>query len=350
MQPPFVRSPRPIPSNPCPLSRRRPPRPPRARPTRIATSRARPRRTARRSRPRWSWSRTGCRSTSRSCRTAAPAPGSRPAAWSPRSRPILSRRHGAWIGWPGIAGRARSSRPRPTGSAWSRSRCQPKTSRASTRASPTSTLWPLYHDAVADSQFHRDWWEAYQRVNERFAEAAADIAAPGATVWVHDYQLQLVPQAAAPAATRRADRLLPAHPVPAGRAVHAAAVADPDHRRPARRRPDRLPAARRRAQLHPAGQVADRRRRPPAGSIELRRPDRSTPAAFPISIDSAEQSALAATPRGARGRPAAPRGSRRTAARSSWASTGSTTPRASTSGCGRSASCSPRTTPPCRTR
>ena len=31
------------------------------------------------------------------------------------------------------------------------------------------TLWPLYHDAVVESQFHRDWWESYQRVNERFA-------------------------------------------------------------------------------------------------------------------------------------------------------------------------------------
>ena len=36
---------------------------------------------------------------------------------------------------------------------------------------------------------------------------------------------------AAPAAAGRADRLLPAHPVPAGRAVHAAAVAHPDRQR-----------------------------------------------------------------------------------------------------------------------
>ena len=35
--------------------------------------------------------------------------------------------------------------------------------------------------------------DSYVTVNRRFAEAAADIAAEGATVWVHDYQLQLVP-------------------------------------------------------------------------------------------------------------------------------------------------------------
>jgi trehalose 6-phosphate synthase len=57
-----------------------------------------------------------------------------------------------------------------------------------------ATLWPLYHDVIAPPQFHRSWWEAYVRVNRRFAMAAAEHAAPGATVWVHDYQLQLVPQ------------------------------------------------------------------------------------------------------------------------------------------------------------
>jgi trehalose 6-phosphate synthase len=56
-----------------------------------------------------------------------------------------------------------------------------------------ATLWPLYHDVVAKPEFHREWWDAYVAVNRRFAEAAAEIAAEGATVWVQDYQLQLVP-------------------------------------------------------------------------------------------------------------------------------------------------------------
>ncbi|NLE96851.1 MAG: trehalose-6-phosphate synthase, partial [Propionibacterium sp.] len=57
-----------------------------------------------------------------------------------------------------------------------------------------STLWPLYHDTVAFPEFHREWWYTYQQVNRRFAEAAADAAEEGATVWVQDYQLQLVPR------------------------------------------------------------------------------------------------------------------------------------------------------------
>lgn len=56
------------------------------------------------------------------------------------------------------------------------------------------TIWPLYHDVIAPPQYHREWWDAYVRVNRRFAEAAASVAAQDGTVWVHDYQLQLVPQ------------------------------------------------------------------------------------------------------------------------------------------------------------
>jgi trehalose 6-phosphate synthase len=57
-----------------------------------------------------------------------------------------------------------------------------------------ATLWPLYHDVVAKPAFHREWWDSYVSVNKRFAEKAAELASEGATVWVHDYQLQLVPQ------------------------------------------------------------------------------------------------------------------------------------------------------------
>ncbi|MGS0686068.1 bifunctional alpha,alpha-trehalose-phosphate synthase (UDP-forming)/trehalose-phosphatase [Nakamurella sp. GG22] len=107
--------------------------------------------------------------------------------------PILSRRHGAWIGWPGTADV--TLEPTTTDGL----SLHPVTLSAQEvddyyEGFSNETLWPLYHDAVVESQFHREWWEAYQKVNARFAEEAAELAAPGATVWVHDYQLQLVPQ------------------------------------------------------------------------------------------------------------------------------------------------------------
>ena len=57
-----------------------------------------------------------------------------------------------------------------------------------------ATLWPLYHDVIARPEFHRTWWDSYRRVNQRFADAVAQSARENATVWVQDYQLQLVPQ------------------------------------------------------------------------------------------------------------------------------------------------------------
>lgn len=57
-----------------------------------------------------------------------------------------------------------------------------------------STLWPLYHDVIVPPEYHRTWWDRYRKINQRFADAVARIADHNATVWVHDYQLQLVPQ------------------------------------------------------------------------------------------------------------------------------------------------------------
>lgn len=57
-----------------------------------------------------------------------------------------------------------------------------------------ATLWPLYHDVIAPPEFHRTWWDAYRKVNQRFADAVVRHADKNATVWVQDYQLQLVPR------------------------------------------------------------------------------------------------------------------------------------------------------------
>jgi len=55
-------------------------------------------------------------------------------------------------------------------------------------------LWPLYHDALRESTYDSSQWDAYVAVNERFAGELAAVAPPDAVVWIHDYQLQLVPK------------------------------------------------------------------------------------------------------------------------------------------------------------
>ena len=55
------------------------------------------------------------------------------------------------------------------------------------------TLWPLFHDVGVEPEFDLSWWEAYREVNATCAARAAAVAEPGGIVWVHDYQMMLVP-------------------------------------------------------------------------------------------------------------------------------------------------------------
>ena len=104
----------------------------------------------------------------------------------------MRQRGGAWVGWPGSAGEVPElfdsdgmllvgvALSAPEVAAFYQGFCN-------------ATLWPLYHDVIVPPEFHRTWWESYLAVNARFAAAVAGQAGAGASVWVHDYQLQLVP-------------------------------------------------------------------------------------------------------------------------------------------------------------
>ena len=106
---------------------------------------------------------------------------------------VLRGRDGCWIGWPGeidssIAGFDHEG-----------VRLEPVALSEAERAgyyegASNAALWPLYHDALRPSVFDPEHWASYQQVNARFAQRAAELAAPGALVWVHDYHLQLVPR------------------------------------------------------------------------------------------------------------------------------------------------------------
>lgn len=107
--------------------------------------------------------------------------------------PMMRSAHGAWVGWPGQADLELA--PFEIGGI----DLVPVTLSAQEVADyyegfSNDTIWPLYHDVIAPPQYHREWWEAYVAVNRRFAEAAASTVSENGTVWVHDYQLQLVPQ------------------------------------------------------------------------------------------------------------------------------------------------------------
>ncbi|MCK6589676.1 MAG: bifunctional alpha,alpha-trehalose-phosphate synthase (UDP-forming)/trehalose-phosphatase [Polyangiaceae bacterium] len=54
-------------------------------------------------------------------------------------------------------------------------------------------LWPLFHYLLDQVPLDSRDWGTYQAVNRRFAEAIAERLQPGDLVWIHDYQLMLVP-------------------------------------------------------------------------------------------------------------------------------------------------------------
>jgi trehalose 6-phosphate synthase/phosphatase len=58
-----------------------------------------------------------------------------------------------------------------------------------------AVVWPLFHYLLDKVRLDAtNEWRAYKAVNERFADALASELRAGDVVWVHDYQLMLVPQ------------------------------------------------------------------------------------------------------------------------------------------------------------
>jgi trehalose 6-phosphate synthase len=106
--------------------------------------------------------------------------------------PVLRDRHGTWIGWSGAIDSAPFV-PDLDGIRMRSVALSDDDYQFYYEGYANSTLWPLYHDAVETPAFHRRWWEAYQRVNRRFAQVTADYAERDSMVWVQDYHLQLVP-------------------------------------------------------------------------------------------------------------------------------------------------------------
>ena len=54
-------------------------------------------------------------------------------------------------------------------------------------------IWPHFHYFTQYTTYDTEYWDAYAQVNRQFAEAAAAVIEPGDIVWVHDYQLMLLP-------------------------------------------------------------------------------------------------------------------------------------------------------------
>ncbi len=56
------------------------------------------------------------------------------------------------------------------------------------------TIWPLFHYFTEFTEYHQQYWDKYREVNEKFADVVAKHIEPGDKIWIHDYQLMLLPQ------------------------------------------------------------------------------------------------------------------------------------------------------------
>lgn len=56
-----------------------------------------------------------------------------------------------------------------------------------------STLWPMFHYFYIYTHYEKSYWESYVEVNRLFCDKIASVYSKGDIIWVHDYQLMLVP-------------------------------------------------------------------------------------------------------------------------------------------------------------
>ena len=108
--------------------------------------------------------------------------------------------HGAWIAWklaedPANPGFERQVEIDDSYGSYTVSRLPLTAEDVSSFYHVTSkeAFWPILHSFKERYNYDPVDWPTFRKVNWAFAEAAAAEAAPGAVVWVHDYNLWLVP-------------------------------------------------------------------------------------------------------------------------------------------------------------
>lgn len=105
-----------------------------------------------------------------------------------------------WVGWPGtgsmtLSASEKKSLYREIGEKC----CHPvditKNDNTNHNAGFCSkTIWPLFHYFLHYSRFEHKYWQAYKRVNRKYARKVMEVAKEGDKVWIHDYHLMLVPR------------------------------------------------------------------------------------------------------------------------------------------------------------
>ena len=103
-----------------------------------------------------------------------------------------------WIGWPGDLSRLSAAHREAVARQLDERRIVPVALTAQQVKSyyeefANGVIWPLFHYLLDRIPLHSHGWQTYRAVNEQFAEAIVSQYRPGDAIWIHDYQLMLVP-------------------------------------------------------------------------------------------------------------------------------------------------------------
>ena len=55
------------------------------------------------------------------------------------------------------------------------------------------TVWPLFHYMPLNTVYENRFWQTYKQVNQIFCDEVLKVAKSGDSIWIHDYQLMLLP-------------------------------------------------------------------------------------------------------------------------------------------------------------
>ena len=104
-----------------------------------------------------------------------------------------------WIGWPGVKTEDIRGREKDIESELKKENCYPVFLSKNNIENYyygfcNKTIWPLFHYLVQYTRYDNNLWESYKEVNESFCEAVCKVAEQGDIIWIHDYQLMLLPE------------------------------------------------------------------------------------------------------------------------------------------------------------
>ena len=104
-----------------------------------------------------------------------------------------------WIGWPGSFERLDAESMAPVLSELDRRRLvpvilDPADAAAFYTGYPNQVIWPVFHSMTDKLPLRIDSWPAYESANATFASVTLDRVGEEDLIWVHDYQLLLVPE------------------------------------------------------------------------------------------------------------------------------------------------------------